>query len=91
MNRDSDHLRHEQILRSLLVGKALIIRNALRPDWPAHPQGHLRKRPLFWVDRADVEPLLEAGKLVQTDRGIDLSAQTRDRLMGGKAGRAQLD
>jgi len=79
--------RTEQLLRSLLRGKALIERQAIEGDWPAYPSGDRRKRPLFWVNSADVDCLLSDGVLVVTDRGVGLSGETRRRLLYGQSAR----
>lgn len=87
MSLERDKLRTEQLLRSLLRGKALIERQAIAGDWPAYPGGDRRKRPLFWVNSADVEALMGDGVLVGTDRGVGLSGATRRRLLYGQSAR----
>jgi len=87
MSRERDTLRTEQLLRSLLRGKALIERQAISGDWPAYPGGDRRKRPLFWVNSSDVEMLLQDGVMIVTDRGVGLSAETRRRLVYGQSAR----
>jgi hypothetical protein len=87
MSPEQDKLRTEQLLRSLLRGKALIERQAISGDWPAYPSGDRRKRPLFWVNSGDVDALMADGVLVVTDRGVGLSSQTRRRLLYGHSAR----
>ncbi|MGJ8561080.1 MAG: DUF6456 domain-containing protein [Litorimonas sp.] len=87
MNPEQDTLRTEQLLRSLLRGKALIERQAISGDWPAYPGGDRRKRPLFWVNSGDIDGLLADGVLVATDRGVGLSSETRRRLLYGHSAR----
>lgn len=87
MNADYDKLRTEQLLRSLLRGKALIERQAISGDWPAYPGGDRRKRPLFWVNSADVDALMGDGVLVVTKRGVGLSEESRRRLLYGQSAR----
>lgn len=87
MSPEHDKRRTEQLLRSLLRGKALIERQAIDGDWPAYPRGDRRKRPLFWVNSADVDHLMSDGVLVVTDRGVGLSSKTRRRLLYGQSTR----
>lgn len=87
MSPEHDKRRTEQLLRSLLHGKALIERQAIEGDWPAYPRGDRRKRPLFWVNSADVDSLMSDGVLVVTDRGVGLSSETRRRLLYGQSTR----
>lgn len=87
MNSIRDKIRTEQLLRSLLAGKAFIERQAIAGDWPAYPGGDRRKRPLFWVNSADVEGLISDGILIMTDRGVGLSGDTRRRLLYGQSAR----
>lgn len=87
MSRERDRLRTEQLLRSILHGKALIERQAIPGDWPAYPGGDRRKRPLFWVNSSDVAILLQDGVLLVTDRGVGLSGETRRRLLYGQSAR----
>lgn len=87
MSPEQDTLRTEQLLRSLLRGKALIERQAISGDWPAYPGGDRRKRPLFWVNSGDVDGLMADGVLVVTDRGVGLSNETRRRLLYGHSAR----
>jgi hypothetical protein len=87
MSPEHHKRRTEQLLRSLLSGKALIERQAIEGDWPAYPSGDRRKRPLFWVNSADVDGLLNDGVLVVTDRGVGLSGETRRRLLYGQSAR----
>lgn len=87
MSSEQDKLRTEQLLRSLLRGKALIERQSIAGDWPAYPGGDRRKRPLFWVNSGDIEALMNDGVLVVTDRGVGLSSETRRRLLYGQSAR----
>jgi hypothetical protein len=87
MNNDQYRMRTEQLIRSLLKSKALIIRRSGAPDWPAYARGDRRTRPLFWVNRTDVEALIRDKVMVVTDKGVDLSAETRRRLLYGQSAR----
>lgn len=78
-------LHDEQLLRSLLRSEGLIRREPLSEDWPAFIRGDKRKRPLFWVNRADVDRLLAEGALTHCDKGVGLSGATRRRLLYGAA------
>ncbi|GHA99134.1 hypothetical protein GCM10009069_22650 [Algimonas arctica] len=87
MSSEQNKLRTEQLLRSLLRGKALIERQSIAGDWPAYPGGDRRKRPLFWVNSGDIDALMVDGVLVVTDRGVGLSNETRRRLLYGQSAR----
>lgn len=87
MNAQSDRLRTEQLLRSLLRSDALIQRQSIPGDWPAFIRGDHRKRPLFWVNSADVEVLLSDKVLANTPKGVGLSGATRRRLLYGASDR----
>lgn len=91
MSPDHDKRRTEQLLRSLLRGKALIERQAIAGDWPAYPNGDRRKRPLFWVNSVDVDALVEDDVLVVTNRGVGLSGDTRRRLLYGQSARVVVE
>ena len=80
-------MRTEQLVRSLHKAKALIIRRSDASDWPAYRGGDRRTRPLFWVNRTDVESLIQDGVLRITDKGVDLCAETRRRLAYGHSAR----
>lgn len=87
MSPQEDKRRTEELLRSLLQSDALIIRQAIEGDWPAHIRGDLRKRPLFWVNSADVERLISEGLLEIKSKGVGLTSATRRRLKFGVSAR----
>ena len=87
MSPEHHKRRTEQLLRSLLRSKAVIERQSIAGDWPAYPNGDRRKRPLFWVNSADVDALLLDGVLVVTNKGAALSSETRRRLLYGHSAR----
>ncbi|WP_298913620.1 DUF6456 domain-containing protein [uncultured Algimonas sp.] len=87
MNGEQHRLHTEQLIRSLLKGRALIRREAGAALWPAYRGGDRRTRALFWVNSADVEDLIRDGVLVVTDRGVDLAPPTRRRLLYGQSAR----
>ena len=87
MNSEQHKIRTEQLVRSLFKAKALIIRQTDAAAWPAYRGGDRRTRPLFWVNRSDVETLIGDGVLRVTDKGVDLGAETRRRLAYGHSAR----
>lgn len=87
MNAIDDKRRTEELLRSLLKSRALIVRQAIKGDWPAHVRGDLRKRPLFWINSADVERMIAEGLLTVQDKGVGLSPETKRRLDCGVSAR----
>ncbi|MEL6688379.1 MAG: DUF6456 domain-containing protein [Pseudomonadota bacterium] len=87
MNSEQHKMRTEQLVRSLHKAKALIIRRTDAADWPAYRGGDRRTRPLFWVNRADVEQLIADGVLFVTEKGVDLGTETRRRLTYGHSAR----
>lgn len=87
VNSEQHKMRTEQLVRSLHKAKALIIRRTDATDWPAYRGGDRRTRPLFWVNRADVEQLIADGVLVITEKGVDLGEETRRRLTYGHSAR----
>lgn len=91
MNSEQHKIRTEQLVRSLHKAKALIIRRSDAIDWPAYRGGDRRTRPLFWVNRADVEQLIQDGVLCVTDKGVDLGSETRRRLAYGHSAREVIE
>ena len=91
MNSEQHKIRTEQLVRSLYKAKALITRQTDAADWPAYRGGDRRTRPLFWVNRADVEQLIEDGVLRITDKGVDLGVETRRRLAFGHSAREVIE
>lgn len=81
----SARLHDEQLLRSLLASDGLIRREPLSEDWPAYVRGDKRKRPLFWVNCADIDRLIADGALIATERGIGPSGPTRRRRQYGSS------
>ncbi|MEM9599773.1 MAG: DUF6456 domain-containing protein [Pseudomonadota bacterium] len=83
----SARLHDERLLRSLLASDGVIRGEPLSEDWPAYVRGDKRKRPLFWVNCADVDRLVADGALIATKRGIRVSSATRRRLRYGVSSR----
>ncbi|MGB6317840.1 MAG: hypothetical protein WBG08_04325, partial [Litorimonas sp.] len=87
MNNEQHRMKTEQLIRSLLHGRAIIRREAGAPHWPAYRNGDRRTRPLFWINSADVDGLVSDGVLEITPKGVDLSPETRRRLLYGQSAR----
>lgn len=87
MSPEQHRIRSEQLLRSLLSAKARIRPKVGATDWPVYPGGDQRKRILFWVNCADVQPLMDDGLLAETRQGIGLSEETQRKLLHGSSAR----